>query len=1120
MILFNDLCITLPRFGIFYAGKKDKKIKNIQQLFNESHSTFLSVMINLLSNKIFVSMRKILLMMTAVLCAGVAFAQDVQVTGIATAADDGSPMPAVSVAVQGTGRGTTTDLDGAYTISVPSNGTLVFKFMGYEDAVVPVNGRKVINVTLNPGSIEIDDVVITAMGIKRSEKALGYAAASVKGEAISEKRTSDIMSSLAGKIAGVQIASTSTDPGASQSVIIRGVSSLSGSNQPLYVIDGVPMNNTAHYSSNGLNAGYDFGNGANAVNPDDVENMTILKGAAATALYGSRAANGVVMITTKSGKKNNGIGIEYNGGIQWSTVLRLPQMQNDFGMGWYGDKTDDENGSWGPRFDGTNQIYGAIYNNSQKMKPFVAMEDNIKDFFDVGVRYNNSLSFNGATDKSDYFVSFSQISDDGMIPTKADSYDKYTFSVRGSHKVNKITFSTALNYAYQKNSFASTGQQESSMYNAIMQTPRDISIIGLKDLNDPFNTPGYYYTPYGITNPYWVLENYKNEYSAERFYGKFQFDYEIAKNLKLTYRLGLDSEVNEYNFGAPNLVALFGTGTYNGDNGASTFDGNEGSYSISMTRRMEMNHDVMLNYNLKIDDITLNMLAGFNGNERQSHGFGAGITKLTIPTWYDLSNTTSAPTVDQSRSKRRLMGAYAQVEASYKDIFFLTVSARNDWSSTLPKENRSFFYPGVTASFVFSELMPDAEDWLSLGKVRASWGKTGNDAAPYMTNATFAQAGGTGYWGAFNFPYTSAGYNAYTLGNVLGSSTLSPEMTTEYEFGVNMAFLDNRFSFDVAYYNRNTDKQIYSLDMDYSTGFTAQNTNLGKVSNKGIEAMVSVTPVRTKDFEWILSANFTKNWSKVESLPEDLGGEAIIYGFSGGTGMYAIVGEPVGTFKAEVPKKTADGKIVVNASTGLPIAEDEMQIVGDMNYDYQLGLSTTLKYKGVSLGADLDIRKGGLMFSRTKDIEYFTGNAMQTAFNDRNDFIIPNSVNEVTDADGNVTYVENKTAIGLSAYNNKIYNYWNDGDQLGSSFLIDKSYVKLRSVVLSWDLPKQWFKNFFIKDIVLSAYGSNLFVWTPASNTFVDPELTSFGNDLEGNFGEYSANPSSRHFGFNLKFKF
>ena len=284
--------------------------------------------------------------------------------------------------------------------------------------------------------------------------------------------------------------------------------------------------------------------------------------------------------------------------------------------------------------------------------------------------------------------------------------------------------------------------------------------------------------------------------------------------------------------------------------------------------------------------------------------------------------------------------------------------------------------------------------------------------------------------------------------------------------------------------------------------------------------MVSVTPIRTKDFEWIISANYTKNWSLVESLPEDLGGEALIYGFSGGTSMYAIVGQPVGTFKAEVPKTTADGKIVVNKSTGLPVAADEMQIVGDMNYYYQMGLSTTLKYKGLSLSADMDIRQGGLMFSRTKDIEYFTGNAIQTAYNDRNDFIIPNSVNEVTDAEGNVTYVENTTAIGLSSYNNKIYNYWNDGDQLGSSFLIDKSYVKLRSVVLSYELPKSWFKNFFVKNVVMSAYGSNLFVWTAKSNTFVDPELTSFGNDLEGNFGEYSANPSSRHFGFNLKFNF
>ena len=1067
-------------------------------------------------------MRKIVFSLIAILFAGAISAQNLQITGIASAADDNSPMPGVAVAVQGAAGGTITDINGAYSISAPANATLVFSFMGYETKAIPVEGRKVINVTLTPGSIEIDDVVITAMGLKRSEKAIGYSATSVKGDMIAEKRTNDIMSSLAGKVAGVSISSTSSDPGSSQSVIIRGISSLSGTNQPLYVIDGVPMNNSAAYSNDGLNNGYDFGNGASAVNPDDVENMTILKGAAATALYGSRAANGVVMITTKSGKKaDKGIGIEYNGGMQWSTVLRLPQLQNEFGMGWYGAKTDDENGSWGPRFDGANLIYGAIYNNSQKMKPYLPMENNVRDFFDTGVRYSNSLSFNGATDKSEYFVSFSQISDDGMIPTRADSYDKYTFSARGSQQIKKMTFSTSLNYAYQQNSFASTGQGESSMYNAIMQTPRDISIIGLKDLNDPFNTPGYYYTPYGITNPYWVLENYKNAYETERFYGKFQFDYQILKNLKFTYRLGLDTSTAQYDFGSPNLEALFGKGTYNGENGASTFDGVNGSVSQQITRRKELNHDIMLVYDTKFSDVALNALVGFNGNERRNNYLYSGITNLTIPTWYNLSNSTDPATVTNYQQLRRLMGVYAQVEASYKEMLFLNVSARNDWSSTLPKDNRSFFYPGVTASFLFSELLPEQEDWLSFGKVRASWGKTGNDAAPYMVNATYSQAGAAGYWGDFNFPYTKAGFNAYSLGNVLGSSSLSPEMTTEYEFGLNMAFLDNRISFDVAYYNRESDKQIYSLDMDHSTGFTAQNANLGKISNKGIEALVSFTPIRTKDWTWNISWNFTKNWSKVLSLPQELGGEVQIYGFSGGTGMYAIVGEPVGTFKAETPKMTPDGKIVVNASTGLPVANDEMQIRGSMNYDYQMGFSTTLAYKGISLSADLDVRKGGLMFSRTKDIEFFTGNAIQTAYNDRNDFIIPNSVNEVVGEDGSVSYVENTTAVGLSSYSSKIYDYWEGGgSEMEGGFLIDKSYVKLRSVVLSWEMPSRWFAKNFLNGVTLSAFGSNLFVWTPSSNTFIDPEMTSFGNDLEGNFGEYSANPSSRHFGFNLKVKF
>ena len=1042
------------------------------------------------------------------------------VTGSVISEEDGLPVVGASILVKGTSVGTVTDMDGKFTLSkVPGSAkTLIISFIGMKSQEVSI--RPTVNVTLKSDTETLDEVVVTAMGIKRSEKALGYAATSVKGEDISIKRTSDVMSGLAGKVAGVQISSTSSDPGSSNSVIIRGVSSLSGNNQPLYVVDGVPLNNSSVSTSDGMNNGYDFGNGANAINPDDVENMTILKGAAATALYGSRAAGGVVMITTKSGKKGNGVGIEYNGGLQWSTVLRLPQMQNEFGMGWNGDKTDVENGSWGPRFDGTWQVYGNIYNNSQKWKPYVALEDNIKDFFDTGLRYSNSLSFNGATDKSNYFVSFSQISDDGMIPTDADSYDKYTFSARGSHKTGNLTFSSSVNYAFQKNNFATTGQGL-SMYNSIMQTPRDISIIGLKDLNEAFNTPGYYYTPYGVTNPYYVLENYMNKYESERFYGKFQMDYDFLKYFKFSYRFGLDTTTGQSNTGEPNLYALYYEDTPNGrpQGSSSPFVGETGSVTEQITRRREINQDIMVTFNMPVNDFNINALVGFNGNERKASYQYASITDLSIPTWYNLSNTAKAPSVSTSESLRRLMGVYGQFEGSWKNMLYLTVSARNDWSSTLPKSNRSFFYPGVTGSFIFSEILPEnVKEVISFGKVRAAWGKTGNDADPYMVNPIYAQSGATGYWGDFNFPYNGAGFNAYTAGNVLGSNTLSPEMTTETEFGLNMAFFNNRISFDAAYYNRNTDKQIYSLNMDPASGFTAQNMNLGKVQNKGVELLVNVTPIQIKDFTWTLGWNFSKNWSKVISLPEELGGQALIYGITGGTSMYAVVGEPVGVFKAEVPQMTEDGKIVVNSATGLPVADPNgMQIVGDMNYKYQMGISTSFSYKGVTLSADLDIRKGGLMYSRTKSISYFTGNAIQTAYNDRNPFIVPNSVNAVTGTDGSVSYVENTTP--LTATN--IYNYWNNGTTaMGSDFLVDKSFVKLRSIILSYDVPAQWLSKTFIRGLRVSAYGNNLFMWTPSSNTFIDPEMTSFGNDLEGNFGEFSANPSSRRFGFNVMVKF
>ena len=1062
---------------------------------------------------------------------GSALAQS-QVSGTVVSAEDGEPIIGASIKVEGTNTGTVTDIDGNFSLVLPAGKhTVKVSYIGMQDQTIALKAGNN-KISLTSDAKNLDEVVVTAMGITRQSKALGYSASVVGGEKLSESRTGDIMSGIAGKVAGVQISSTSSDPGASNSVVIRGVSSLSGNNQPLYVIDGVPLSNTSTSSetsklagANSLNESYDFGNGANAVNPDDVESMTILKGAAATALYGSRAANGVILITTKSGKKQSkGIGVEYNGGMQFESVLRLPQMQNQFGMGWYGDKTDLENGSWGPEFDNSTLRYGNVYDYSQKYKTYRAIKNNMEDFFDTGIRYNNSVSFNGATDASNFFLSLSQIHDDGIIPTDADSYNKYTFSGRASHKIKNVTLSMSANYAYQKNNFVSTGQKTGSMYNCIMQTPRDISIAELKNLDDPFNMPGYYYTPYGVTNPYYILNNYKNEYEQERFYGKLQLDWDIIKDLKFSGRFGLDTTTGHHDTGQPNMSKLYAD-TPNYEDALKSLTG-ETSQQTERTREIDIN--AMLNYNHKfIDKLDVSATLGLNGNERRYNYFYAEVTNLTIPNFFNLTNSSEKPTIDQYKQLRRLMGAYGQIDLGWDDWAYLTLTARNDWSSTLPKGNRSFFYPGVTGSFIFSKfLSPEAQKIITFGKVRAAWGKTGNDANVYMTSSVYAQGGAnTSGWGTSQFPFTKGNYNAYSAGNILGSPTLSPEMTSEFELGLNMAFFQNRVSFDASYYNRISDKQIFSLDMDPASGYTAQNINLGKIRNRGIELLVNVTPVKTRDFKWDLSWNWTLNRSKVISLPEQLGGESVIYGLSGSTGLYAIVGEELGVFKAYTSQRDSEGHIIVEPvdektgkSSGLPAKTTEQKIVGSMNSKYQMGIGNTFSYKGVSLSFDFDIRKGGLMYSRTKSVSYFVGNAIQTAYNSRHPFIVPNSVIQTgTDAYGNPVYGENTWALDAT----NLYNYWNNGgDDYDAGFLVDKSYVKLRSVVLSWDLPKAWLAKTFLTGVKVSLYGNNLFLWTPSSNTFIDPESTSFGNDLAGNYGEYSANPSSRKIGFNVSVKF
>lgn len=1042
-------------------------------------------------------------------------AQVKTVTGRVTDAAKGEPLIGVSVSIPGTTVGVNTDADGRFSLSrVPASAKQVrFSFIGMETQTLAI--KSVMNVALKSNDHVLGSAVVTALGIKRSEKSLGYSATAVKTDAITETRNANVMDGLQGKVAGVSI-SNNSDPGATNSVIIRGFQSLSGSNQPLYVIDGVPMSNEAIQSDDELNHNWDFGSGANAVNPDDVAEMTILKGAAATALYGSRAANGVIMITTKKGKKRDkGLGVTYNGGIQFSNVARLVEMQNRFGQGASGEHVQTENGSWGPRFDGLERPYGYVYDNSQRVKSYKAIKNNIRDYFDTGVMFNNSVSLDGATDKSDFFVSLSNINNNGVYPTRADVYNKYTFTSNGSYRVNnRLTFSSSLSYSYQKNSFVSTGQRLNPIF-SLYNVPRDVSVTAQKDLSNPFNTPGYYFTPFNATNPYYILKNYQDKSEMDKLWGKFQADYGIFDFLKFTYRVGMDYTIHKTRNGIPNMSALW-AGTPNWDNNSDISSQKGWVYTMDRRERL-VEQDFLLNFSKPIDDdFNINAVAGLNTHERKLSVASPEVASLDVPTWFNIGNSGSTPTIVDHSYHSRLIGLYGQVEGSWKDMVYLTVTGRNDWSSTLPKANRSYFYPGFTGSFVFTELLPkDLKKIISFGKFRAAWGKTGNDAEWYSTNTVYAQAAANASgWGEVNFPLN--GVNAFTLSNIMGNNKLKPEMTTEWELGLNMAFFRNRLSFDFAYYNRSTNNQSLPMNLDPGTGFTRRYVNIGEITNKGIELLVQGTPVKTRDWQWDLNLNWTLNRSKVVDLPKELGTEIAIFGFSGGTSLYAVKGKPLGMYKDQKLERDPQGHVVVAANTGLPIKSDKYEYCGSMNHKYTLGWGTTLRWKDISLTANMEARVGGKMYTRTKVNVFFTGVAKQTAYNDRKPFIVPNSVNKVTAADGTVSYVENTTAMDY----NTIQSYWGDQYDCDASNLISRGFVKLRDVAVTWSLPKKWIDKTPLTGASISFFGRNLIMWTPSDNTFVDPENSSMSGDLAAMFGEYGANPSTRSYGFNIKISF
>lgn len=1072
----------------------------------------------------------------------VLYAQNRQISGVVTD-QNGDPLPGVSVIVEGTNIGTVTDVEGAYTLNIRDGKAVVFSFFGMRNVTVTVGNQTRINVTMEEDAIGLDEVVITATGMTRQEKTLGYASTTVRADEIIKGHAADALSGLSGKVAGVQI-SSSGGTGTSQKVIVRGYSSFS-SNSPLYIVDGVPVsNNVMGYQ--GLNNSIDFGNQASDINPEDIESITVLKGASATALYGSRASNGVIIVTTKRGEQNEAVKVTFDGSYQVSSVLRIPQIQNRFGQGWFysydgyafENYSPTENGSWGNLLDGRDVIwrpgagnagynpgnYTDVWDNPEYHTDFSYKKNSLSNFYSTGFETNNNITIQGGSKSTGFVVSYGNIYSNGILPGSDDYYKRNNFSFRGNTKIKDglAWLNYSMNYVRKdvKNAMTGQGLSGSTIYQDILQYPVNIDYADVKDWHSVLNNADNFYTPYA-QNPWWTLDNNYSTYTDDRVYGSAEFGLQLARGLQFIARGGLD--VTNYREKDFNNLWTFSAGSYAESEGASVENGN---YYEVAARASQIDANFLLNADYRIgSDISVHGVAGLNVNERSSEASSGTLDGLAISGWASFSNTSGAtPQAASSLSKRRLMGAYAQADLGWKDAIYVTLSARNDWSSTLPVNDNSYFYWGANGSVIVTDLFQIQSDVLSFLKIRGGYGKTGSDAPTYYTSSYYYLASAGGGFGSLTFPLNS--YVGLNKSARIPSTTLKPEISTEAEVGVDARLFKNRVNFDVAVYDKVTENQIVSATLAPEAGYTSAVRNVGKIRNKGVEIAVGFVPVRTRDFEWNIGYTFSKNNNTVEELWDDVE-EYSIYGLTSGPQLKAIKGGTLGTW-VDYKINTVDdasspyyGYTIVNATTGLPTYDNtEYETLGKADADFTMGLNTNIRYKNFSFGASFDYRKGGLMYSATKGIVLFNGNAEETMYNLRDPWVWQHSVYQSgVDAEGKPVYVENNLPVN-SFYNINGAWYPNYNYVRYREELLDKTYLKLREVNATYRLPEKLFASVkWLSTIEVGVFGRNLLMWTPKQG-LIDPDMTNYGNDLNSLYGEYYSAPSTRNIGCNVKIVF
>jgi len=1051
---------------------------------------------------------------------GLLYAQERTISG-QVVDDNGESLPGVNVVLKGSTQGTITDLDGNY--KVPLNGDddaiLVFSFIGMQTKELPVGGRSVLDVILSQDVTQLTEVVVTAFGVEREKKALGYSVQDVKSDELTKTDQTSVLNSLQGKVAGAQISNAGGAIGSSTRIVLRGPTSLLGNNQALIVVDGVPINNgtsnNVQASGNFYDNIVDAGNRANDINPENIESVSVLKGPAAAALYGSRAANGVVLITTKKGTNTAGkTNINFNSSYTWSKVYIIPKMQNKFGQGQFGDNQnylfDQE--SWGDAFDGSLRPYGAVVNNIQRYKPYEALPSNVQDFWETGNTFQNSLSLSGGNADATYFLSFNDMQQNGVMINTDMRRNNLTFN--GSANLgDKVTTSASINYVRTKANLPMIGQRNQALAQ-VYNMPRDMSVVDMKDLDDPFNTPDGFFTSF-IVNPYYSLKRDFSSQDMNRIFGNVQLAYAPVDWISGTLRVGSDviadqrntyHDLVQYQPGSPNAGAAFNS---------------DGEYTEQRLNTREINVDAMVNVNRDLmPDLQLNVLVGYNFNQRETDNLFTTIDALTLPRFPSLSNVSGSYTSGGIATKRRLYGVYGSADLSYKGYLFLGATYRTDWSSTLPLDNNSFSYPSVNLGFVFTDAFEITNNILSFGKVRLSYAEVGNDAGTYLTNSVFQQTNIGASFATIQFPFNNGTVivPGFSEGNTIGNPNLQPEITKAYEAGIDIRLFNGRVGIDATYYNSTSESQILNTSVAPSSGFTTQVVNIGKISNKGVELQLNTTPLKIGAFRWDLSVNYTKNVNRVEEL--DPGNTELVLVAQGLTpGLKLVVGKPYGVFEATQALKTADGKVVVGPD-GIPLDDPDPVEIGSIQPDWYGGATSTFSYKGLSLGITMDTRQGGKVVSSTAAQLYFAGLAEETAFNDREEWIVPNSVVQTgTDDDGNPIYSPNSTPLTMYG-NGNVRNYWSQiqGGSRNEAVLLDASYLKLREVALRYTIPTALISKTPFKGITVGAVGRNLWLRTQGNNHFIDPEASAFGNGNAQGY-EFLGIPPQATYGFDLKIK-